>query len=75
VRIRLKLMGTLKARTPPGGTLDIADGATVDDVLRTLGIDPQAVRVCTVNGALERDRARVLDADDELDVIPPVGGG
>jgi molybdopterin converting factor small subunit len=31
--------------------------------------------VCTVNGVLERDRARVLDADDELAVIPPVGGG
>jgi molybdopterin converting factor small subunit len=75
VQIRLKLMGTLKARTPPGGTLDVTAGATVGDVLRNLGIDPQAVRVCTVNGVLERDHHRVLGADDELVVIPPVGGG
>ena len=44
-------------------------------MLRALGIDPQAVRVCTVNGVLERDHHRVLDAGDELVVIPPVGGG
>ena len=75
MQIRLKLMGTLKARTPPDGTLDVAAGATVDDVLRAVGIDPQAVRVCTVNGVLERDHRRVLDAGDELVVIPPVGGG
>jgi sulfur carrier protein ThiS len=75
VQIRVKLMGMLKARTPSGGTLDVADGATVGDVLRTLGIDPQAVRVCTVNGVLEHDHRRVLDAGDELVVIPPVGGG
>jgi molybdopterin converting factor small subunit len=75
VQIRVKLMGMLKARTPPGGTLDVAAGATVGDVLCNLGIDPQAVRVCTVNGVLERDHRRVLDAGDELVVIPPVGGG
>lgn len=75
MQIHLKLMGTLKDRTPPGGTLGIADGATIGDVLRVLGIDPQAIRVCTVNGELTRDRDRVLCADDELAVIPPVGGG
>ena len=75
MQIRLKLMGMLKARTPAGGTLEVADGATIDDVLRALDIDPQAIRVFTVNGVLERDRRRVLDAGDELVVIPPVGGG
>jgi len=75
VQIRLKLMGTLKAWTPPDGTLDIAAGATVEDVLRAVGIDPRAIRVCTVNGQLERNHNRVLGAGDELVVIPPVGGG
>ena len=75
MQIRLKLMGTLRDRTPPGGTLGIADGATIGDVLRVLGIDPQAIRVCTVNGELTRDRDRVLCTGDELAVIPPVGGG
>jgi sulfur carrier protein ThiS len=75
VRIRLKLMGMLKARTPPGGAIEMADGATIDDVLRALDIAPQTVRVFTVNGEFERDRSRVLAPDDELSAIPPVGGG
>ncbi|MBK7080266.1 MAG: MoaD/ThiS family protein [Betaproteobacteria bacterium] len=75
MQIRLKLMGMLKPRTPPGGTLEVAVGATIADVLRALDIDPRTVRVFTVNGQLERDRDRVLAADDELAAIPPVGGG
>lgn len=75
MRIRLKLMGMLKARTPPGGALEVADSATIDDVLRALDIAPQSVRAFTVNGEFERDRRRVLAPDDELAAIPPVGGG
>ena len=75
MQIRLKLMGMLKAKTPPGGALEVADGATIDDVLRALEIAPKAIRVFTVNGQFERDRSRVLAANDELAGIPPVGGG
>ena len=75
MQIRLKLMGMLKSRTPAGGALDVADGATIDDVLRALEIVPKATPVFTVNGQFERDRGRVLAPNDELTVIPPVGGG
>lgn len=75
MRIRLKLMGMAKARTPEDGALDVADGATIADVLRVLGMAPHAKQVITVNGRPERDRTRALAPDDELTVIPPVGGG
>ena len=75
MRIRLKLMGVLKSRTPEGGALEVADGATIEDVLRALDIAPQRMRVFTVNGQFERDRRRALEPNDELTVIPPVGGG
>jgi len=75
MQVRLKLMGTLKSKTPPGGALEVADGATIDDVLHALGIASPTLRVFTVNGQFERDRGRVLAADDELTAIPPVGGG
>jgi molybdopterin converting factor small subunit len=75
MRIRLKLMGVLKAKTPAGGALDLPAGATIDDALRALDATSPAIRVFTVNGTFERDRARVLADDDELAVIPPVGGG
>ena len=75
MQIRLKLMGMLKARTPAGGALAVADGATIDDVLRALEIPPQTIHVFTVNGRFERNRGRALAPNDELTVIPPVGGG
>jgi sulfur carrier protein ThiS len=75
MQIRLKLMGMLKARTPAGGVLEVAEGATIEDVLRALGVAAPTIRVFTVNGEFERDRGRTLGPDDELTVIPPVGGG
>ena len=56
MQIRVKLMGVLKPKTPPGGELEVADGATIEDVLRALAIEPQRIRVFTVNGQFERDR-------------------
>ena len=75
MQIRLKLMGTLKARTPAGGALEVADGATIDDVLHALGVSAPTLKVFTVNGQFERNRGRVLAPNDELTVVPPVGGG
>jgi sulfur carrier protein ThiS len=75
MRIRVKLMGMLKGHTPPGGELELPDGATIADALAALAIDPDTVQVFTVNGVLERDRARVLAENDEFSALPPVGGG
>jgi len=75
MQIRLKLMGTLKARAPAAGVLEVSDGAAIEEVLRVLEIAPQAVQVVAVNGQLERNRGRVLASGDELSIIPAVGGG
>jgi sulfur carrier protein ThiS len=75
MQVRLKLMGMLKAKTPPGGVLDVAEGATIADVLLALDIAAHARQAITVNGRFERNRRRALVPDDELTVIPPVGGG
>jgi len=75
MQIRLKLMGVLKGRTPAGGAIEVADGATISDVLRTLEITPQTTSAITVNGQFERNRNRALAPNDELTVVPPVGGG
>lgn len=75
MQIRVKLMGMLKPKNPPGNVLDLAEGATIDEVLARLEIDPARVQVYTINGALERNRERVLQAGDEFSALPPVGGG
>lgn len=75
MNIRVKLMGVLKDKTPPNGELNVNDAGTIRDVLLALDIPPETVQVFTVNGNLERDQSRSLVENDDLAVLPPVGGG
>jgi len=73
--VRIKLMGVLKAKSPEDGQLELADGASIEDVLKILDVPVESVQIFTVNGSLERDRTRRLSDDDDLSVLPPAGGG
>ena len=75
MQVELKLMGYLKEKTPADGGLQLADGATIADVLQALDIGVGSVHVFTVNGSFIRDRDHPLADGDELTVLPPVGGG
>ena len=75
MQIAVKLMGLLKPRTPAGGRIELAEGATITDALRVLEIDAPPTFMFSVNGQLERSRERTLSADDQLTILPPVGGG
>ena len=75
MRIRIKLMGMLKDRAPADGQLELDDGGTITDALQHLEIPVDSVQVFTVNVNLELDKCRELSDDDELTVLPPVGGG
>ncbi len=68
-------MGVLKDKAPPDGSLELTEGASIEDALRALEIPVDSVQVFTVNGSLVRDRGHSLTADDDLTVLPPVGGG
>lgn len=73
--IAVKLMGLLKDRTPVDGRLELKDGATIEDALQALQIMALPAFMISVNGQLERNRARILVCNDQLTVLPPVGGG
>lgn len=75
MQVRVKLMGMIKEKTPPNGTLEIQEQATIEDALNALRIPVDGVQVFSVNGSIQRERSYVLQADDELTVLPPVGGG
>ncbi|MFV1965609.1 MAG: MoaD/ThiS family protein [Pirellulaceae bacterium] len=75
MKIRVKLMGILKERSPAGGMIELPDQGTIEDALLAVGIPADSVQVFTVNGDVERDRRRVLKAEDELTVLPPMAGG
>ena len=75
VEIQVKLMGVLKDKMPEDGRLELPDAGTIQDALDVLGIATETVHAVTLNGQLERDKSRRLSNDDELTVLPPVGGG
>ncbi len=75
MEIRTKLMGPLRAKSPDGNKLEIADGSTIEDALRALDIADNQVQSIMLNGRMEIDRSRSLMADDELMILAPVGGG
>ena len=75
MQVRVKLMGALKAKSPAGGTLEVPEDATIDAVLETLNIDSNSVHIVIVNNKPQGDRSQTLSADDELTILPPVGGG
>ena len=75
MKLQVKLMGPLKAKTPEGGTLDLSDGASINDVLAALDIPSNHVQMVMVNGKPQPNRDTSLYADDELTILAPVGGG
>jgi molybdopterin converting factor small subunit len=80
MQVRVRLMGVLRNKLPPGspsGTavLDVEPATTVTAVLDRLGIGGGHVHLVMVNGAMEQDRQRALADGDELTVLPPVAGG
>ena len=78
MEVTVRLFAMLRERA--GGarevTLSLPDGARVSDALAALGdvAPPELPLVMAVNREYARDD-RVLDAGDELALIPPVSGG
>jgi molybdopterin converting factor small subunit len=79
VRVEVQLHATLAAFLPPGSRdgiaiLDLADEATVRDVIDRLAIPDALSRVVLVNGRDVEEDAR-LRTGDVVDVFPPLAGG
>lgn len=73
--IKLKLLGSLRDRLPPGGELELPDDTTVQGLLRALDIPEKRVQVVSVNNQIEHDRQRCLNAGDKVAIMPAVVGG
>ena len=88
MQISVKLYATLVRLVPdrvseryPGGlragdplSVELADGSTLDDLIETLGLPPEKVRVTFVNGRAQ-SRDYCIVPGDEIGIFPPVGGG
>ncbi|MEK6234110.1 MAG: MoaD/ThiS family protein [Planctomycetales bacterium] len=65
----------MQSKTPDDGVLDLPGDASLASVLEALEIDPKFVQIITVNGSMDRDHARALSENDEVFILPVVGGG
>ncbi len=77
MQIHLTLFGIFRDKLPQEARgmadLELAPGTSIAEVLARLEVSP--VAVCSVNGELERDPARLLQDGDTLQVFRPAGGG
>jgi molybdopterin synthase sulfur carrier subunit len=80
VTVRVHLFATLAAYLPPGSpdrgsaTVEVPDGATVDQLVGALGIPADLPRIALVNGR-EAEPTRRLEPGDEVALFPPLAGG
>ena len=79
MKIEVRLFATLAAHLPDesdgrSGALEVADGSTVADAVRLLGIPDDMPFIAMIDG---RDAAldRPLGDGDVLSLFPPLAGG
>ena len=80
MQINLKLFATLRKKLPPGSskgkaTLDLADNATINDLIQQLDIPLELAQMVLVNGEQTREFERALTDGDQVRIFPPVAGG
>ncbi len=75
IQIDLKLFVTLSKYHPNGsGGVDVAEGTSVEKLIRDFGIPEKTVKLIFINGK-KAPATRVLAEGDRLGLFPPVGGG
>ncbi len=73
--IQLQLYATFKTLTPPlADEFPIKRGATVKELLTTIGISPDQAKLIFVNGQ-RAEPEDLLQGGERVGIFPPVGGG
>jgi sulfur carrier protein ThiS len=79
MRVHVKLFATLSHYAPSDATglpfeIDLAEGATVADLIHHLKLPAEEVKIIYVN-ARARPEDWHLETGDEIGIFSPVGGG
>lgn len=75
MQIKLKLMGRLREQAPPGNTLELPEGASIEDLLNHMALGEQDVQVISVDNQFVHDRSQPLAEGQQVTLLPPVVGG
>jgi len=79
MRVRVKLFATLRHYAPSAAVgvpfeVDLAEGATVADLIHHLNLPAEEVKIVYVNARAQPEDWR-LGPNDEVGIFPPIGGG
>jgi len=79
MRVQVKLFATLRHYAPNGLVgrpfeVDLAEGATVADLIQHLSVPAEEVKMIYVN-ARARSEAWPLESGNEVGIFPLIGGG
>lgn len=84
MQITFKLYASLTQHLPADArrsnriTLEVAEGASIAQVIEPFGLPPKLVHLVLVNGVFvppEERQTHVLKGDDVLAIWPPIAGG
>ena len=79
MQVSIKLFATLRKKLPKGSmgkaTLDLADQATINDLIHQLDIPLDLAQMVLVNGEQTREFDQALTDGDQVSIFPPVAGG
>jgi len=80
MHIEIKLFANLRKHLPAGSTrskaqITLADGATIEALIRHLNIPVELAQMVLVNGEQTREFNRSLADGDTVSIFPPVAGG
>jgi len=74
MKIEIKCFATLSDFTPEGGVMEIAEETTVKQVVESLGMGDEDIKIVFINGKHESLDSKLKESD-RLGLFPAVGGG
>ncbi|HHY37440.1 MAG TPA: MoaD/ThiS family protein [Clostridia bacterium] len=74
MKVNVRCFGSLAEKIGSTVTASLEEGATLRDLLLSLGADPEGISVLVLNGRQVTVEAALQDGDNVM-LVPPVIGG
>jgi len=74
MKVKVKLFASLRTFGPDEQVLELTDGTTIDEVIRSFKF-PGTIRLLRIVNGEHRPEGHVLKEGDELALFPPIAGG
>jgi len=74
MKVEIKLFASLRKYSLPPEEMELAEGTTVGNLLKRIGIPPSEVAVALVNGR-HAENELALNDGETIALFPPIAGG